>query len=166
METEDLTFRLYFDGACLPRNPGGHMGAGFYIMDADEFMVASGSRYIEAHDDNSNNVAEYMALVDGLKAFRAELEHCKYTKKVNLYIFGDSMLVVKQMNNQWRINEGLYTMHALEAWDLLEELDPYIDNLGVYWIPREQNTKADEFSIQELTKKGIHRDSRFKHLQR
>jgi ribonuclease HI len=45
-----------FDGACQPFNPGGHIGPGWVIGKKDYH------EFVAARADNSNNVAEYMAL--------------------------------------------------------------------------------------------------------
>ena len=56
-----------FDGACEPTNPGGIMGLGWTI-DGTEYY-----RKIEAHPDNTNNKAEYLALVALLRTLAKQL---------------------------------------------------------------------------------------------
>ena len=164
--TKMRTYNIYFDGACLPRNPGGHMGAGFYIDDNHGNIILEGSYYVEANDANTNNVAEYIAIIEALKALRTYLTEERIRNKINLFIYGDSMLVIRQLNGQWKVNGGLYTEYALEAIKLLKEFRPQVIYQYIKWIKREDNEKADEYSRIELGKRGFFRDPRFKHIQR
>ena len=134
----------FFDGACAPINPKGHMGVGVAIFKEDE-VLHTHSEYIPESILNSNNVSEYMAfcwLVEKLSAISVDK---------TLFIYGDSKLVVMQMTGRWRIKEGRYKHYALKAKALLFELCKN-NTVWIEWIPREENWFADDLSKCELNK--------------
>lgn len=118
----------YIDGSCGPKNPGGSMGIGFY------YDGHKGSFVIEACPTNTNNVAEYIAL-------QTILVHLQDIGVTDAVIYSDSKLVVNQMNKKWRIGRGTYAFYAEICKRLLSESEHRIK-----WIPREENTLADELS--------------------
>lgn len=126
----------YFDGSCVPVNPGGIMGIGALICE-NTTKLWELSFKIPAAPDNTNNIAEYLAVINLLEYLISE----DLTQK-EILIRGDSMLVVSQMNLKWRIKHGLYTKYAYKAKDLLNEFK----NLKFEWIPREENNEADLLS--------------------
>lgn len=136
---------IFFDGACAPINPCGHMGIGCYIEE-DNKRIFEYSGYVPESFDNSNNLAEYMALENALDFI---LENGMQNEKIQVY--GDSMLVIKQMNNRWRIKGGRYYESAIRCKEKVEN----IKNIQFTWIPREQNFLADELSNKELIKNNI-----------
>lgn len=126
----------FFDGACQPRNPTGHMGMGMYVTKGLDVIKWSDGK--PEHYNNSNNVAEYLALI-------ALLEYLQFEKHKVIIIKGDSQLVVKQLNEEWRIKEGRYVEYALLARELLRDLRKR-NVVTLKWIPREQNVMADHMS--------------------
>jgi len=142
-----MNYTAYFDGACWPYNPGGDMGIGSLIIkDGEEIFTHTD--YVPKHKDNSNNVAEYMAFISIIQ------EAATGGIKGNLQIFGDSQLVVKQMNREWGINSGRYADYARTALQLLDEAEKHC-NVTITWIPREKNERADELSTLIMREKGI-----------
>jgi ribonuclease HI len=129
----------YFDGSCEPKNPGGAMGIGAIIYEDGKTLYAY-SYGVPAKKENSNNVAEYMA-------FEAVLGYIQLENisGEQIHIYGDSKLVVQQMNNKWKIKEGRYVEYANRCKELLRELKQ-TNKINVTWIPRERNSKADELS--------------------
>lgn len=146
----------YFDGACEPVNPGGTASFGAVIF-IDDKRIWECSQLFEPKKgrerETSNNVAEY-------SGFIAILEYLK-SKKLNknkIDIYGDSMLVLCQMlmddprwGVRWRIKQGYYVPLAYRALSLLNKFP----NITGHWIPREENTIADELSKAKLLKAGI-----------
>jgi ribonuclease HI len=129
---------LYFDGACAPINPGGHMGMGVVIKDENGNTIHTMRRQIMAEDfpgQTSNNVAEYMALQMGL-------EWCIKSNIRELYVKGDSQLAIKQMRGEFKIKSGAYKEKALETKELIKDFDTITFEL----IKRELNQEADELS--------------------
>jgi len=130
----------FFDGACEPRNPGGNMGLGAVIY-INGKEIDSYSYFVAAHETNTSNVAEYGALTWLLKTLLA----MQLNEKV-INIYGDSKLVIMQMTGRWRIKFGYYVEYALECKELIKSFK----NLSLKWIPREQNTFADQLSKGEM----------------
>lgn len=135
----------YFDGACAPQNPFGNMGYGYVILE-NNYILQTYSGFEPSSFKNSNNVAEYLALINCL-------EFLIYNNQENelIEIFGDSKLVVNQMNEYWRIKSGLYYKYALCCKELFDKFT----NCTIKWIPRELNTLADEASKKEFKERGI-----------
>ena len=141
-------YSLYFDGSCWP-NPGGIGGAGFILRHGFE-LVEQGHFQInkEPNPKLSNNVAEYYGLEAGLKSFRRNYDGAT-SCVVN--VFGDSQLVIKQMNKVYKINDGkLYTEKAKQVRHLVIELRSLGVKLNFQWIPREQNQECDDLSKEHL----------------
>lgn len=142
-----MDYVIYFDGACQPVNPGGHLGIGVAILH-NHVMIHAYSRAIlkntEGFSLTSNNIAEYLAFTYAVKwlidnPFSTAL------------ILGDSQLVVRQMNCEWAIKNGLYKPYAVNALKMLTRLT----NVSIEWIPREQNVIADRLSTAALKQEGI-----------
>jgi ribonuclease HI len=133
-------YKCYFDGACEPKNPGGKIGAGVYITDG--INEHFDNMFINARPENTNNIAEY-------SAFLLILDKLKTKIDCDIQIFGDSMLVVNQMNDEWQIKHGAYREYALKAKPLLSELKKK-NKVTISWIPREQNEKADFQSMKAI----------------
>ncbi len=89
---------IFFDGACLPFNPNGVATYGFVIKNSGK-IVSSGSGI--ASEKGTNNIAEYTALI---KALEKALE-LGYTK---VKIYGDSLLVVNQINGIYEVKSSKY----------------------------------------------------------
>ena len=126
----------FFDGACSPRNPGGHMGWGAIVQLEKECKHFYGGK-LES-ENNTNNVAEYMAFLELMHYFEG-------SKGLDIIIHGDSKLVIKQMQGHYKIKSGKYKMLAVTAKKYVMELLKN-NKLTLHWIPRELNTDADELS--------------------
>jgi ribonuclease HI len=143
------------DGSII-ENPAGRMGIGVYIMDYTE-NIAKIHKEFEGNPENSNNVAEYLALIECLEWLKLRDYH-----KEKILIKSDSQLLVNQMNYIWRIKEisegekfnkitgkkeyycnvNNYYKQALKAEELLKSFT----NIKIVWVPREQNEIADALS--------------------
>lgn len=132
----------YFDGACAPENPAGYMGIGVYIKDGDSRIGLSEG--FERNYRNSNNLAEY-------KAVNLLLRELAFKKNRIIIIRGDSKLVVNQLNGVWELRGGKYIEEARLARELYKDLRK-INVVSIKWIPREQNTIADDYSKQGIEK--------------
>jgi ribonuclease HI len=84
----------------------------------------------------SNNVAEYGGVLHILKYLSSR-------PPGQVTIYGDSNLVINQLNGKWRIRKGLYRSIAVEA----KELSACLCRLGwqitCRWISRERNEECD-----------------------
>ena len=136
----------YFDGSCEPKNPSGNMGIGALVK-VDGVKVMEFSDFVPAKPQNTNNVAEYMGfekIIDYLLENNLANE--------NVSIFGDSQLVIKQMNGEWRIKDGSYTTFAQRC---SEKLSKFEKVPVIQWIGRDLNTEADALSKGQLNKNGV-----------
>ncbi len=130
---------LRFDGSCWP-NPGGVCAYGWVLLDTDGFL-SSGRGRVEglARQARTNNVAEWHALLAGLRA----LADMGLEDVESLTIEGDSQLVVNCLCGEWKTKK----MHLAKLRDACRES---LGLLGcewkVRWIPREQNQEADALS--------------------
>lgn len=139
----------WFDGACEPINPGGTASYGAFLI-KDGTNIWSESKLVEKGlcSETTNNVAEYAGLI-------AILEYLidKELTAEAIIVYGDSMMVIKQMFGTWKIKSGIYMPIALRCkW-----LVTHFNNLKGQWIPREENGAADALSIAALTKVGVFR---------
>ena len=83
----------------------------------------------------TNNVAEY-------KSLRAALKHCVDNKITDACIFLDSLLVVQQVNEKFKVrSENLKELNA-QCKDLMSQ----INNLEIIHVRREKNKRADELA--------------------
>ena len=126
--------RLFTDGGARG-NPG--PAASAFVLEAEDGTVleARGTAIGVA----TNNVAEYRALVDGLRR-AAELGVSE------LEVISDSELVVKQMRGEYRVkNEALRALHS-EA----STLAGGIGSVTYTAVRREQNELADRLVNEAL----------------
>lgn len=156
-------YHVFFDGCCEPHNPGGAMGWGVAIFHTalpnknarTAVLVAQLSDMVDASADNSNNVAEYMAINAAL-TFLDEREGA--TGRA-VYVYGDSKLVIEQLWGTWKIRgvdffdekPGRYASHAVTARERLKRFAACRGR----WIPRAENAHADMLSKSHLRKAGI-----------
>lgn len=135
--------KLYFDGACEPVNPGGHGTYGFVVREGDE-IVKKGSGYLGKGDNMTNNVAEYTAMIEGLKYLRDNYADRK------IMVYGDSQLAIRQMTGRYAVRSERIRPLWKEAKDIAKEM-----NISYQWVPREQNEEADALSVQEYEDKAF-----------
>lgn len=144
-------WRLYFDGACAPFNPGGIATYGFWLTNTEgtHFMFEGKGLAAAGGKEATNNVAEYMGLLKGL----AEIDRL-IQKGDRLEIFGDSQLVIRQLTGQYAVNAPhLKPLHQKAALAIhsFRMTDRPVD---LTWIPREKNTTADRLSNEAIKEAG------------
>ena len=129
----DDTYFLYTDGAARG-NPGpGAVGAVLYRgSPRPENQVAELSLAI---GHTTNNVAEYQAVVDGLKM---AADH----QPVKLALRSDSQLLVRQLLGQYRVRSTLLRPLHQEVVRLLDR----IPEVKIQHVPREENRHADRLA--------------------
>jgi len=122
-----------FDGASRG-NPGPSAAA--YVLTDDDGVV---KRDAEAIGEATNNEAEYAALLRGL----VEARELGYTV---VEAVGDSQLVVKQVEGDWRCRaENLKPLRD-EAVEVAETFDGF----GIRHVPRGENAEADGLANEAL----------------
>jgi ribonuclease HI len=147
-----MKIEAYFDGACEPKNPGGHASWGAVVyLNGGEVWARSG--YVGHGPTMSNNVAEYSGLIALLEHLTGSTLFAVITCQVPVTIRGDSKLVVMQMKGLWHVKRGLYTPYYRQAVLLARA---FADGaLKFEWVPREQNERADELSKDVLVERGV-----------
>ncbi len=138
MEVEENTkCILYFDGACKC-NPG-KAGAGM-VMYRNDVEIASDSVYIG--EKETNNGAEYIGLLIGMKT-------AMYMGVRELIVRGDSMLIIKQMNGEYKVKSDTLREHYTNA----KEFEKKFDKVVYQHVYRNENKRADELANIGVEKK-------------
>lgn len=125
---------LYCDGAS--RGNPGPASIGFVLLDPDgETIVEMGA----AIGVQTNNVAEYQALIAGLETARS-----RGVKDLEVRL--DSLLLVRQVTGEFRVKaENLRPLHR-RAMALVGEFD----RVKVVHVRRHLNERADALANQAL----------------
>ena len=88
---------------------------------------------------NTNNVAEYLGLI-------AALEYCVENKVNNVKIFLDSLLVVQQVNMEYKVKSKKLQTHYEKSLKLIDQ----IEDIEIHHIRREFNSRADQLANEAL----------------
>ena len=130
-------YRLYSDGAC--RGNPGIGGAGAVITDADDNVLWEGKEFI---GQCTNNIAEYKALILGLKGALAR-------RYKNLEVYLDSELLANQINGSYKVKNE--TLHVLmqEVRGLLSSFE----SVQVKHVARCHNKQADRLANMSIDEK-------------
>jgi ribonuclease HI len=109
---------------------------GVVLRDPDGRLIAELSERI---GPAINTVAEYRALIEGLK-----LAHSRGIQRIRVFL--DSEIVVDQVNGRAKVGkEQIRALHA-EACSLLQEFP----NIRISWVPRKWNAEADALATNAL----------------
>ncbi len=128
-----------FDGSADP-NPGGRMGMGWH------FTLVNGVQYLGAAEeppapDNTNNRAEYLALISLLDEYQGA------GGQGPLLVRGDSQLVIMQMTGQWSVrNPGLLGLYERAQ----RAMKAVPGGVRFEWVPRALNAQADRLASGKL----------------
>ena len=126
--------RLFTDGGARG-NPG--PAAFAYVLEAEDGTV------LAAHGETigvaTNNVAEYRALVEGLRK-AAELEIGE------LEVISDSELLVRQMRGEYKVKNQTLR----ELWEDASELERRFEKVVFTAVRREHNELADRLVNEAL----------------
>jgi ribonuclease HI len=130
---------LRFDGGA--RGNPGVAGAGMVIYDDSGTEVWCGWKFVSKRA--TNNDAEYTGLLFGLK--------CASSLGItDLRVEGDSDLIIKQLNGQYRVKaQGLINLHRA-----CKEILPNFHTIEFSHIPRAQNSRADELANIAMDTRG------------
>jgi deoxyadenosine/deoxycytidine kinase/ribonuclease HI len=128
------SYTITFDGAS--RGNPGLCGAGFVIWKNNEIMF-KGKQFIS--ESNTNNYAEYSALIIGL-------EYCNKNNIKNLIIEGDSLLVIKQLKKEYKIESSNLLPLYNKCIDLLQS----INSVEFNHIKRDKNSDADKLANEAI----------------
>jgi ribonuclease HI len=128
------TLRLYTDGAS--RGNPGPAALGVVIEDDQGMRLRGLHRYLGVM---TNNVAEYHALIEGLKAVEA-------WKPDRLEVYLDSKLVVEQVNGNYKVKNAALLPLIKQVQDLRGRF-PLVE---FKHVEREKNRGADALANMAL----------------
>jgi ribonuclease HI len=126
-------YEIYCDGAS--RSNPGDASIGVSI-NKDKVEIDTIKKKIGI---NTNNVAEYLGLI-------AALEYCVENKVNNVKIFLDSLLVVQQVNMEYKVKSKKLQTHYEKSLKLIEQ----IEDIEIHHIRREFNSRADQLANEAL----------------
>lgn len=129
---------LFSDGACRGNGKRSSIsGAGAVLFDQNQEVIKEIRKYLG--DGLTNNIAEYKALILGLK------EAVKLGIKI-ISVHVDSKLVCEQVRGNYKIRKP----HLLTLCDQVKILVKQFDKFKIDYIPRAQNTYADRLANESI----------------
>ncbi len=140
-----MQFTLYADGGA--RGNPGPAGSGAVVFDT------TGKRVVEVADyigETTNNVAEYEAVLRGLRALRAAFPEGYFTH-VGLLIRMDSKLVIEQLKGGYKVKHPNLIPRYLEVKNELARAFPIVT---FEHVRREFNKDADALANQAMDTKA------------
>ncbi len=127
-------YTLFFDG-CSKGNPG-KSGAGAVLYN-NEIEIWNKAHFVG--DKQTNNYAEYMGLIIGLEeALKQNIS--------SLQVKGDSLLVIRQMKGEYKVN----SQNILELYKKAISLAKKIKHIEFMHVYRKDNKRADALSNDAL----------------
>ncbi|MCO5559388.1 hypothetical protein L7F22_012987 [Adiantum nelumboides] len=134
---------LYFDGAY--KRKVDKASVGISIQDEDGKKVFGKGLLME--NTLSNNEAEYVALALGL-------EWCVSMGIKQLNVFGDALLLIKQVHGTWACRNQSLVPRLRRVKELMKKFEA----IQLYHVPRRKNQEADALAsaqLQEVIMGGI-----------
>ena len=126
-------YEIYSDGAS--RSNPGEASVGISILKDSEEIATIKKRIGIA----TNNVAEYLGLIEALK-------YCVENNIMEVDIYLDSLLVVQQVNLEYKVKSKKLQEYYNQALDLINK----INNIKINHVRREFNKRADQLANQAL----------------
>ncbi len=125
---------ILVDG-CARGNPG-HAGSGVVVLDGRGRVILKKARYLGS---TTNNVAEYTALIDGLRE-AVEL------KALEVVVQTDSELVLRQMKGEYKVKDVKLKGLFAEA----QRLSRSFVSLSFVHVERKYNKDADRLANEAV----------------
>lgn len=133
MDLPDEPLTIVFDGSSVPKNPGGVALSSFAILDGKGTVLHEEVNEVCRGPEATNNIAEWHGVLSGIRVLHASQWRNKLT------IRGDSELVIKQLNLEYRCKAENLKPYLAEAHRLLGSfMWEAVHN------KREHNTHADQ----------------------
>jgi len=124
---------LQFDGAC--RGNPGPMAIGVVVIKDGKKRKEISKRL----GRGTNNIAEWTALIEGLKLARDK--GCK-----ELEVRGDSQLIIKQITGKYRVKSS----NLIPLFNEAKKLCDNFEKLKFKWVKREDNSRTDALCNRAL----------------
>ncbi len=126
-------YEIYCDGAS--RSNPGEASVGISILKDKKEIDTIKKRIGIA----TNNVAEYLGLIEALK-------YCVEKNIMEVDIYLDSLLVVQQVNLEYKVKSKKLQEYYNQSLDLINK----INNIKITHVRREFNKRADQLANQAL----------------
>ena len=146
---------LHFDGLFrgissrpIPTSKAGIMCYGWLIIEHD-LVIARGHGAFARGMDATSNVAEYLALIEGLEALKDLGIQSEPVK-----VCGDAKCVIDQMRGAASVNAASMKPMFRRA----QRLAKNFPNLYWFWLPRSYNKAADSLTRQAM--RQVRRDKK------
>jgi ribonuclease HI len=141
-------WRMHFDGSKTIHG----LGAGIVLTSPKNDQL----RYVlQIHFAASNNVAEYEALVHGLKVSK-DIGICR------IMCFSDSDLVIQQCSGIWDVHDANMGSYRF----LVQQMSGYFEGCEFRHVPQAQNEAADTLSKLGSSRESIPPDILLEHLRK
>jgi len=138
--------QVHTDGSIQEKNPGGVACWGWIAFEdvatplskpyLERIRIGYGYGIACEGEGATSNVAEYQAVIEALTWLA---EHCPGSR---IMIVSDSQLVVYQLTGKY----GVSKEHLKALRDRVRGMMSKFAEVRFTWVPREQNTQADELS--------------------
>ena len=129
---------IYTDGAS--RGNPGPCAIGLMVFNSQHQLIYEESLYLE--DNNTNNFAEYQGIIKALELANRQKIH-------EVWIFSDSQLIVRQLQNKYKVK----STHIRPLFNRCQQLLSHIPKVNFKHIRREQNKGADALANKALDNK-------------
>ena len=131
-----MGYILQFDGAC--RGNPGPMAIGVVLIKDGKKIKEISKRL----GRGTNNIAEWTALIEGLKLARDK--GCK-----ELEVRGDSQLIIKQVTGKYKVKSS----NLIPLFNEAKKLCGNFDKIKFKWVKREDNSDTDTLCNRALDMK-------------
>ncbi len=126
---------VYFDGSCGPYAHG-VAAYGFVVYDDQHEILHKGYGRVGSGPEISSNVAEFEGL------YQSMLYILQHHPNAEVAFFGDSSMVIDQMNGEAKARKGKYVPYAQKTMALARGRTLW----SYRWIARAFNSEADELA--------------------
>jgi ribonuclease HI len=135
-----MKFTIFADGGS--RGNPGPAGSGAIVRDESGTIVVEVSEFL---GHTTNNVAEYTGILRALEMLHAKIGD-EESKAASVVVKMDSMLVVKQMNGEYRIKHP----NLIPLAKRVNELRAHFGHVTFAHVYREHNKEADARANQAM----------------
>lgn len=136
-------YELMFDGlfrSAVKQHKAGFMCIGWVLFEYEN-QIGQGYGVIGRGRDATSNIAEYLALIDGLQAvLDLGIRH------EPVRVVGDARVVIEQMQGRSKISTSRVEPMYRQAMSLAGRLD----GVEWLWVPRRRNRMADRLTRRAL----------------
>lgn len=117
-----IELTCFCDGGCNNTTKSNAYGSFKIFSDKEELVKRINYGFV-----NSSNEAEYQTLIELLKYIKEN-----YPYEIRIKIFGDSKLIVNQVNGTWKLKEERLFPYYKMATDLFSSFE----HVSLVWVPR------------------------------